>query len=133
MDVPAGHAAAHPLAGSHSIWEIVRHVASWQSIATAALSGNPVPPWPFPEDWPGVQAYDEGSWRAALDELERVNAELVRVTGGLTDARLEETVPGRDYSVYYLLHGVAQHNLYHAGQIALLKKASVQHQEGRPA
>ncbi len=37
-------------------------------------------------------------------------------------ARLAESVPGREYSVYYLLHGVVKHNLYHAGQIALLKK-----------
>ncbi len=40
----------------------------------------------------------------------------------LPHAKLSETVPGREYSVYCLLHGVVQHNLYHAGQIALLKK-----------
>jgi len=41
----------------------------------------------------------------------------------LADSWLSETVPGKDYSVYVMLHGVIQHNLYHAGQIALLKKA----------
>jgi uncharacterized damage-inducible protein DinB len=35
---------------------------------------------------------------------------------------LEAIVPGTQYSNYVLLHGVIQHNLYHAGQIALLKK-----------
>jgi len=37
-------------------------------------------------------------------------------------ARLEEITPGTSYSNYVLLHGVIQHDLYHAGQIALLKK-----------
>jgi hypothetical protein len=40
----------------------------------------------------------------------------------LSDARLNEIVPGRDYSFYFLAHGIAQHNAYHGGQIALLRK-----------
>jgi hypothetical protein len=39
------------------------------------------------------------------------------------DADLERHAPGCDYSMYVLAHGVVQHDLYHAGQIALLKKA----------
>ncbi len=41
----------------------------------------------------------------------------------LPDSRLDEIVVGKEYPVYHMLHGVAQHVLYHAGQIALLKKA----------
>ena len=41
----------------------------------------------------------------------------------LDPERLDERVRGKPYSVYFMLHGVIQHNLYHAGQIALLKKA----------
>ena len=39
------------------------------------------------------------------------------------DARLQDTVPGRQYDFYYLFHGIVQHSLYHGGQIAMLKKA----------
>ena len=42
----------------------------------------------------------------------------------LEDSRLKDRVPGQPYSVYFLLHGVVQHDLYHAGQIAILKKVS---------
>jgi hypothetical protein len=85
-------------------------------------AGRPVPPWPFPEDWPEIQAQGDQGWHAAVKRLERANDELIEATRRLPDERLGETVPGRDYSVYFLLHGIAQHNLYHAGQIALLKK-----------
>jgi hypothetical protein len=41
----------------------------------------------------------------------------------MPDSRLTERVPGKDYDIYFMLHGAVQHALYHAGQIALLKKA----------
>jgi hypothetical protein len=40
----------------------------------------------------------------------------------LPEARLREIVPGKKYDIAFMLHGVAQHELYHAGQIAILKK-----------
>jgi uncharacterized damage-inducible protein DinB len=120
--ITASRAAAHTHANSHSIWDIVLHLVSWQSIGADALAGRPVPPWPFPEDWPKPDRQDDDGWRATIQELQSANDELVKATRRLTDERRGETVPGRDYSVYFLLHGIAQHNLYHAGQIALLKK-----------
>ena len=50
------------------------------------------------------------------------NRELREAIMNLEDEQLEQPVPGRDFPLYLLLHGVVQHNLYHAGQIALLKK-----------
>jgi len=43
-----------------------------------------------------------------------------------SDSRLDDRVPGKQqkfYNFYYMLYGIAQHQLYHAGQIAILKKA----------
>jgi hypothetical protein len=48
---------------------------------------------------------------------------LVKTVGPLPDSRLGDRVPGKRYDFYHMLHGVAQHELYHAGQIAILKKA----------
>ncbi len=121
--VTAEQAAAHPVPGGHSIWEIVLHIVTWQSLATAALAGAAIPAWPFPEDWPQVPEPGDSAWRATLSQLENANSALVNTVGALPDARLNEIVPGRDYTVYFMLHGIAQHNLYHAGQIALLKKS----------
>ncbi len=121
--IAAGQAAGHPLPNLHSIWEIVLHVVSWHRAAIRALAGKPVPVLPWDEDWPALGDVGDAEWREALDALDQVNRELVAATRQLPDERLDETVPGSDYSVYFLLHGVVQHNLYHAGQIALLKKA----------
>jgi uncharacterized damage-inducible protein DinB len=123
-DVPAVQAAARPLAGAHSIWEIVLHVAAWQGFATRALGGEPMPlNLPDEEDWPPVADAGEEAWRAAVADLGEVNRRLREAVRKLSDDDLERIVGGREYSFYFLLHGVVQHGLYHAGQIALLKKA----------
>ena len=126
-DVTAAQAASRPLAGAHSIWEIALHVAAWQGFAARALEGEPMPSnLPEEEDWPPVGDESEEAWRAALDGLGEVNRRLRDAVRRLSDEDLERIVGGREYNVYFLLHGIVQHGLYHAGQIALLKKALVQ-------
>ena len=76
-----------------------------------------------PEDWRLPEDETEEAWGEAREGLRRSQDELLAALDGLDDGRLEEIVPGRDYSVYVLLHGVVQHDVYHAGQIALLRKS----------
>ena len=60
-----------------------------------------------------------------LEHARHVHEELVRAVSQFPEARLSDRVPGKQgahYKFYYMLHGVVQHELYHAGQIALLKK-----------
>jgi uncharacterized damage-inducible protein DinB len=122
--VTAEQAASRPVANAHSIWEIVLHVAAWQGFAADALGGASMPTDLADEaNWPPVADAGEGAWRAAVAEVGEVNRRLRRELRKLSDEDLERVVGGREYSVYFLLHGVAQHTLYHAGQIALLKKA----------
>ena len=124
-DVSAAQAASRPLAGAHSIWEIVLHIAAWQGFATHALEGEPMPiDLPEEENWPPVADASETAWRAAVAHVGEVNKNLRQALRKLSDDDLEKTVGGREYTFYFLLHGVVQHGLYHAGQIALLKKAS---------
>jgi uncharacterized damage-inducible protein DinB len=124
-DVSAGQAASRPLAGAHGIWEIVLHVAAWQGFAARSLAGEPMPSdLPEEENWPPVADASEAAWRAAVEEVGEATRRLRRAVRKLSDDDLERIVGGREYSVYFMLHGVVQHGLYHAGQIALLKKAS---------
>jgi uncharacterized damage-inducible protein DinB len=75
------------------------------------------------EDWPPVRDASEAGWRQALSALDEAQHKLEAAVESLTDARLSETVQGeRPYSLYSTVHGVIQHTLYHAGQIALLKR-----------
>lgn len=116
-------AAARPSSGTHSIWEMVRHVAFWAAVARRTLEGEAYPArLNAPADWPEPV----GSWPDAVAELEREQKALIHAVQGMADDRLEETVTEKKgYSFYVLLHGVVQHNLYHAGQMMLLKKTSV--------
>ena len=119
--VSAEHAAARPLAGAHTIWEIVLHMTAWTRAGTRMLTGEDVKLKPK-EDWPAVSDQSAAAWERALQALELSHNELQLMVAGLNDSRLDERVPGRPYSVYFLIHGLIQHDLYHAGQIAILRK-----------
>ena len=120
-DVTAEKAAARPLAGAHNIWEIVLHIAAWHEGARLRLAGQRAE-LSTEEDWPPVADKSEAAWLAALETLERNNQRLRAALDSLDEARLNEPIVEGMSSVYVTLHGIIQHDLYHAGQIALLKK-----------
>ena len=121
--VTAQQAARRGIASAHTIWEIVLHIAAWEEAARKALDGATMPVFPWGGDWPPVTDVTQAGWAESRAQLERTQYELETAVEKFPDSRLSEKVTGRDYSYYFLLHGIVQHNLYHAGQIALLKKA----------
>ena len=120
-DVSAAQAAARPLPTAHSIWEIVLHIAGWQGVASHRVKGEPVSE-PVFGDWPAVDDKSPAAWAKALSTLAGAQEELIREISTLPESALKQTAAGADYSLYFMLHGVIQHTLYHAGQIALLKR-----------
>jgi len=124
-DVDAATAAAKPIPDVHSIWELVLHIAAWDGAGRRRLAGHPCqlrgeknfPPPPEPS---------EAEWRKAVLLAKHTHDSLVKEVAGLSGNRLRETVPGKRYDFYHLFHGIAQHELYHSGQIAILKKAARQ-------
>ncbi len=123
-DVDAATAAAKPLANAHSIWELVLHIAAWDNAAMVRLAGEKCQPTGL-DNFPPVLKATEAAWRKAVAETKRTHDRLVKTVAGLSDSRLRDRVPGKRYDFYHMLHGIAQHELYHAGQIAILKKALV--------
>jgi uncharacterized damage-inducible protein DinB len=121
-DIDAATAAAKPLRDVHSIWELVLHIAVWDDASLRRLDGKvwqpegtdnfPIPPKPT-----------EAAWRKAVADAKRTHNLLVKTVAALPESRLWDRVPGKKYDFYHMLHGMAQHELYHAGQIAILKKA----------
>ncbi|HME34563.1 MAG TPA: DinB family protein [Candidatus Sulfotelmatobacter sp.] len=124
QDVDAAAAAAKPLRGVHSIWELVLHIAVWDDAGLRRLSGEKWQPAGL-ANFPPVAGPTEAAWRRAVTATKRTHENLVKTVAGLPDSRLWERVPGKRYDFYHLLHGIAQHELYHAGQIAILKKVQV--------
>jgi len=123
-DVSAAQAVARPIGSAHSIWELLLHIEAWERVTIAAISGTAMPkPMPLEQDFPRIAHEGEAAFQTAKAELFEVTQQLAAAIEGFDPNRLEDTVPGRSYDFYHLFHGMTQHALYHAGQIALLKKA----------
>jgi len=122
--ITAAQAHARPLANAHSIWELVHHIAVWEDVGRRRLQGDPAEvPISSPEDWPPADDTSEAAWTQTKAALERGHQALVEAISHVAEARLDEPILEGKSSVYVTLHGVIQHDLYHAGQIAILKKA----------
>jgi len=123
--VTAAQAAAHPIKNAHSIWELVLHIAAWDGAVLRRTGGSAVK-LSDKENFPPVTDTGETAWRKAVQHLKQGHAELVKAVAAFPDARLQDQVPGKTekyYNFYYMFSGIVQHELYHAGQIAILKKA----------
>lgn len=125
-DLDAQSAMRRPIESAHSIWEIVKHIGVWDDAVRRRMAGEVVQPT-AKEDFPAIADYSEQGWKLTIRELVRSHHELVTAVAAFPDERLGEKVPGKPsegdyYNFYYMLQGVVSHELYHAGQIALLKK-----------
>jgi len=120
--ITAKQAAARPLPNAHSIWEIVLHITTWEDVVRRRVRAEKVNVTDA-QDWPAVTDTSEAAWKAALAALEKGHMALRETLAEMSESRLEEAlVPGGNNG-YVQLHGIVQHDLYHAGQIAVLKKA----------
>jgi uncharacterized damage-inducible protein DinB len=121
--VSAHQAAAHPIAGAHSIWELVLHLCGDYILVMRRLAGDGRQLTPE-EDWPACPAVTEENWRESVDQLSRLNQEfrqaVLRFPGDRLDHPLVAETP---YTAYTQFIGITQHALYHAGQITLLRRA----------
>jgi uncharacterized damage-inducible protein DinB len=124
--VTAAQAHARPLANAHSIWELVQHIAVWEDVGRRRLTGDRAQiAISSPEDWPPPEDRSEEAWAKAKVALDRGHQALVEAITNTPESRLDEPIFEGMSTVYVTLHGVIQHNLYHAGQIGILKKALV--------
>jgi uncharacterized damage-inducible protein DinB len=123
-----GHeeAARKAADGGPSIWDLVLHITGWISEAIKGLTAEPLAD-PGEWDWKGVTDTSEAAWAGALANLERAHRDLLEALEDFPDSRLAETVcAGPDlplgFTFEMLILGILQHNVYHAGQIALTKR-----------
>jgi uncharacterized damage-inducible protein DinB len=124
--VTAAQAAAHPVPGAHSIWELTLHIAAWESACTRRINGDRAQ-LSDAEDWPRIDDTSEEAWLATKQRLRNTHQELLAAISSVDESRLDRPIIEDSAtpfsSVYVTLHGGVQHDLYHAGQIAILKKA----------
>jgi len=122
--VTAKQATKRPLANAHSIWELAHHIAVWENAVRRRLEGDRAQiALASPEDWPPVDDQSETAWEQARVALDRGHRELRDAIARVPESRLDEPILESMSTVYVTLHGIIQHDLYHAGQISMLKKA----------
>ena len=114
-------AAKRPLKGAHTIWELVNHIASWNEIVAERLEGKR--PKVTPErNFPPRPKPTPTAWKAAQKRLARAEARFRKAVAAFPEKLYGRRRAGTTSSWNVLIHGQMQHQLYHAGQIAMLRR-----------
>ncbi len=115
--VTAQQAAMVAIPGANTIHALVLHMGAWAEIALERVTSGETVEVPDDRNFPAP-----GHWPVDVERLFRSSDRLAAHIDGMSDTELDFTFESNTQTVYRLLHGVAQHHLYHAGQIVLLKK-----------
>jgi len=125
----AADAARHPVAGAHSIWELVLHMTGWAEEVRARLLGAEAGE-PTAGDWPEPPGARADAWARTRARLMASHQALAATVRTFSDDALNAPVrdsrnraAGTGLSRYLTVHGLVHHTVYHAGQIALLRRA----------
>jgi uncharacterized damage-inducible protein DinB len=127
--VTADEALAHPLPGAQSIWETLLHLTAWTEETTSRMTGGESKA-PSRGDWPAVKGSTQDDWMAAQIELLNARKALLASIEQAHEESLFLQVPktgetghGSGATRAGTVSGLADHDVYHLGQIALLKKS----------
>jgi hypothetical protein len=120
----ADAALRRPGPGRHNVWEYVLHAAYWKCIARQRITGDPSIDFErSPSDWPATPAVvSEGTWKADRALLKREHDLLRAAVAKLSPRDLTKKGKGSRWSREAEIIGIASHDLYHAGQIGLVKR-----------
>jgi uncharacterized damage-inducible protein DinB len=119
-------ATRRPLKGRHSIWEVMVHCAYWKYIVRRRILGEPRGSFPLKgSNWfvrPAGGENRERAWREDLRLLDEVHRSLREAIAACDPRTLSRKPAGSRSSTRVMILGIAAHDLYHAGQIQLVKK-----------
>ena len=112
--------------GSKTIAILVQHIINWRIFVLKKLQGDAVYDIIIDElnDWTEVYVNNEQEWNLMKQEIRNTQKELLEFLENCTDELLDETVPGKKYTFGPILQSIAQHDIYHLGQIAMLNAKS---------
>jgi uncharacterized damage-inducible protein DinB len=127
-DVTVEEAARRPSPQGHGIWALVLHMRAWTGeVARRLREGHPREP--AEGDWPSLPEPSAQAWRDSLASLEQAHRALIAAVRETSPQRLDERAGteadaplGSGVTYRVMLHGLAQHDAYHTGQISLLKR-----------
>ena len=131
--VDASQAAWRPAPGRHNVWELVVHAAYWKYAVRRMLTGEKKGGFALKgSNWfvrPVAGARD-AAWRDDLALLDSEHRRLRDAVAGLKDSDLRRRPPGSKRTTDALVYGVASHDVYHTGQIQVLKRLQGNRRKG---
>jgi hypothetical protein len=123
--VSPAQASWRPSRLRHNIWELAVHAAYWKYAVARRFTGSARGSFPLKgSNWFRRDGGTEADWRRDLALLDQMHRALRTAVIGLKPSQLGKTPVGSKVSNFAVLSGVAAHDLYHAGQIQLLKRFS---------
>jgi len=120
-DVDYKQAQARPLFERHTIWEIVDHMTAWINVPIMTLVTHEYPEVSFEENWPSM-GNTEGDWQESKQKLQNAVNTFIIALSKMSNEKYDEIIKGKDYDYMSMLFGTLNHNLYHMGQISIMKK-----------
>jgi uncharacterized damage-inducible protein DinB len=115
-------AARRPGRGRHNIQEVVVHCAYWKYAVWRLITGAKRGSFELAgSNWFARDRTDARVWREDVARLDRTHRTLRATVAALTDRELDRRAKGR-YSIADVIQGIAAHDLYHAGQVQLVKR-----------
>ena len=112
-----------PASGRHNIHELVVHAAYWKYAVLRRLTGQKRGSFPLQgSNWFARDHPDAAQWRTDVQLLDRMHRDLRAAVAALPDHQLDRAPAGKKTTNLWLITGIAAHDLYHAGQIQLLKR-----------
>ncbi len=123
----ARQAAWRPAPGRHNIWEVVLHAAYWKYVVRRRLLGEKRGSFAIAgSNWFARPASGRAKeWRADVALLEREHHSVCRAVATLSPRTLHKRSMPNGFSLFDMILGVAFHDIYHAGQIQLLKRLQI--------
>jgi hypothetical protein len=122
--VSPAQALWRPGPNRHNVWELTVHAAYWKYAVRRRLAGEATGSFERkPSNWPDIpNPPDLKAWRRDIALLEAEHGKLRQVVSGLSAADLERRSPKGVWTYSEEIHGIAAHDLYHTGQIQLIKR-----------
>ena len=120
----AEEALWRPGKGRHNIWELALHTAYWKYVVRRRLAGDAIGSFErSPSNWPAVPDPADGrAWKRDVALLDAEHRKLRAVVARLSPAALGKLSPRGVWTNGEEIHGLAAHDLYHTGQIQLIKR-----------
>ena len=120
-------AAWRPAPRRHNIWELTVHAGYWKYAVRRLLAGEKRGSFALKgSNWftrPATGARgDEQAWAADVRLLIAEHRRLRETIAALPERALDQRLKGKRYTAAFTIRGIAAHDLYHAGQIQLIKR-----------